>query len=369
MSIAPGTAVEALDTPVLLVDGDALARNIARIKDLARHAGIAYRPHAKTHKSPLIAAMQIDAGAVGICCAKLAEAEVMAAAGIDDILITTEVVGAAKIARLMAACRLARIRVVVDDEKNISELAEAARAAGIRLDVLVDVDVGMARTGVATAADAARLANIIARAQSLRFNGLQGYHGGLQMMAAVDERADQVGLAMDRLEAAAELVRSERLEIETLTGGGTGTSVVDLAAGRLNELQPGSYVFMDASYSAIEWRDGAPPPFENALTLMATVVSRPAPEIATVDIGYKAASMDSGPIRPIDLPGAAFTFMGDEHGRLTFENRLCPLAVGDKVHFIPSHCDTTINLYDRYVVTSAGTVTAIWDIAARGMVQ
>jgi D-serine deaminase-like pyridoxal phosphate-dependent protein len=338
------------------------------MRDLASKAGVAYRPHAKAHKTPVIAEMQLAAGAAGICCAKLGEAEVMAAAGIPDILITTEVVGRSKLMRLMTAAQQSRIAVVADDERNIADLAQAAQTAGIRLDVLVEVDVGQGRCGVPPGPEAARLAQAIAGERWLRFRGLQGYQGAIQMTGGYVDREAKVRASLAKLMESADLVRKSGLEIEVLTGGGTGTSIIDGALHGLTELQPGSYIFMDSKYRAIEWQGGAAQPFENALTILGSVISRPAPDRAIVDVGYKAASSDGGPIAPADLPGAAFAFAGDEHGQLKFEGR-CPLAVGDKATFVPSHCDTTVNLYDRYVVTRGGFVEDVWDIAARGRVQ
>jgi D-serine deaminase-like pyridoxal phosphate-dependent protein len=367
---APGRMrVEDLDTPVLLLDREALERNIARMSALAAKAGVKYRPHAKSHKSPLIAQMQLAAGAAGICCAKLGEAEVMAVAGVPDILITTEVVGRSKLMRLMSTAHQSRVAVVADDEHNIAELAGAAQTAGARLDVLIEVDIGQGRCGVPPGPEAARLARLVAGNRWLRFRGLQGYHGAIQMIGSYGTRTAQVRDALGRLMETAEHVRKAGLEIEVLTGGGTGTSVIDGALHGYTELQPGSYVFMDSKYRDIEWTGGAAQPFETSLTILGTVISRPAPDRAIVDVGLKAASSDHGPIAPVGLASAAYAFAGDEHGHLRFEGGRCPLAVGDRVTFVPSHCDTTVNLYDRFIVTKGGYVEDVWDIAARGRVQ
>jgi D-serine deaminase-like pyridoxal phosphate-dependent protein len=338
------------------------------MRDLAANAGVKYRPHAKSHKSPTIARMQLEAGAAGICCAKLGEAEVMALAGIPDILITTEVVGRSKLMRLLGISQQARIAVVADDERNIAELAGAAQTAGVRLDVLVEVDVGQGRCGVPPGPEAARLARVIAESRWLRFRGLQGYQGAIQMTGGFGAREAQVRESLGRLMETAELVKKAGVEFDVLTGGGTGTSIIDGALHGLTELQPGSYVFMDSKYRGIEWPGGAAQPFETSLSILATVISRPAADRAIVDVGLKAASSDHGPVAPTGLPGAVYAFAGDEHGHLRFEGR-CPLSVGDKVTLIPSHCDTTVNLYDRYVVTKGGYVEDVWEIAARGRVQ
>ena len=360
--------IDELDTPALLVDRDAFERNVARMAKLCADAGVACRPHAKAHKSPEVARIQVEAGAVGLCCAKLGEAEVMAAAGIEDLLITTPVVGASKIMRLTAAARQARISVVADDADNISDLAAGAQTAGLGLDVLVEVDVGQGRCGVAPGPRAAELARLIDGHSWLRFRGLQAYHGRIQMTGDIEERRAGAAEAREKAEQSARLVREAGIEVEVLTGGGTGTSAIDAAAGGLTELQPGSYIFMDTNYSAIEW-DGAPaPPFENALTVLAGVLSKPAPGRVILDSGMKAISGDGGAPRAPAHAEAEFRFAGDEHGQLAFPGE-APLKVGDKVTLLPSHCDTTVNLHDRFIVTRGDEVEAVWDIAARGRSQ
>ena len=360
--------IEELDTPVLLVDADAFERNVARMARLCADAGVACRPHAKAHKSPKIARIQMEAGAVGMCCAKLGEAEVMAAAGIEDLHITTPVVGASKIMRLTGAARQSRISVVADDPDNISDLAAGAQTAGLRLDVLVEVDVGQGRCGVPPGPRAAELARLIAGHPWLRFRGLQTYHGTIQMTGDLAERRAAAAQALEKAELSARLVREAGLGVEVLTGGGTGTSAIDAAAGGLTELQPGSYIFMDTNYSAIEW-DGAPaPPFENALTLLAGVLSKPAANRVILDSGMKAISGDGGAPRAADHAEAEFRFGGDEHGQLSFPGE-APLKVGDKAMLLPSHCDTTVNLHDRFIVTRKGEVEEVWEIAARGRSQ
>ena len=367
-----GVPVGHVATPALLLDLDALERNIARMAELASGAGIAYRPHAKSHKSPVIARMQLAAGAAGVCCAKLGEAEVMAAAGIGDILITSPVIGAGKIERLVQTARRAAIAVVADDAGNIDDLARAAQDANVGRDVVIEVvievDVGQGRCGVAPGPAAAELAERIAAAPGLRFRGLQGYQGLIQMTPDFAARRDASLDALDRLLETAEQVRGRGIEVAVLTGGGTGTSVIDAARGGLTEIQPGGYIFMDSRYGGIEWDDGNPTPFEKSLTLRATVISRPAANRAILDMGYKAVSSDGGLPVPIDAPGATFGFAGEEHGELTYEGA-CPLEIGDAVAFWPSHCDTTVNLYDRYVCIRGGIVEAVWEIAARGRVQ
>lgn len=360
--------LDELDTPVLLVDLDALERNIARMRDLAAAAGIAYRPHAKAHKTPVIAAMQRAAGAVGVCCAKLGEAEVLAAGGVDDILITTPVIGASKQARLMAVANQAKVAVVVDDAENVADLARAAHTAGIRLDVVIEVDVGQHRCGVQPGAPAVALARVIAEQRWLDLRGLQGYQGSIQMVPSFAERCAATKAAHGLLAETAAAVRDAGIPVGVLTGGGSGTSVIDAAEHGLTEIQPGGYIFMDSRYRKIEWDSGSVP-FEQALSLLAGVVSRPAPDRAITDMGMKAVSSDGGLPVPVGVPGASFSFGGEEHGQLSWNGAPCPLKLGDHVRFWPTHCDTTVNLHDQYIVHRGDEVVDVWPIPARGRTQ
>lgn len=357
-----------LDTPVLVIDQDALERNIQRMADMMSGTGVAWRPHAKSHKTPIIAEMLVQAGAAGICCAKLGEAEVMAASGIENILITTPVVGPGKLMRLLEAAQHARITVVADHADNIMQLAGTAQTAGLVLDVLVEVDVGQGRCGVPPGEKAAELAAMIADQQWLNFKGLQGYQGAIQMTADPAARRAATEDALQKLQQTAEAVKARGLSVDVLTGGGTGTSAIDLALGGLTELQPGSFIFMDTNYAAIGWPDANAQPFENALTVLGTVISLPDDHRAIIDVGMKAASGDGGMPRVIGHDDATFTFAGDEHGQIAFDGA-CPLNLGDQVTLVPSHCDTTVNLYDQYIVHRGGEVTAVWEIPARGRVQ
>lgn len=360
--------VEDLDTPVLTVDAASFERNIARMSALTAAAGIACRPHAKAHKSPHVAKLQIAAGAVGVCCAKLGEAEVMAEAGVPDILITTGVIGRSKVMRLIEAARKSRIAVVTDDADNIADLAAGAQTAGLKLDVLVEVDVGQGRCGVPPGPRAAELAALIDGHPWLTFRGLQGYQGAAQMQASHAARRRAAHEALALLNRSAGPVREAGIAIEILTGGGTGTSEIDIALGGLTELQPGSYIFMDTNYGAIEWQDAPAPPFELSLNVYAGVISRPSANRVILDAGWKAVSGDGGPPRAPGHPEAIFRFAGDEHGELRFPGH-APLAVGDKVMLAPSHCDTTVNLHDRFILTRGGMVEDVWEIAARGRSQ
>lgn len=358
-----------LDTPALLIDLAAFEANLETLRALTARAGIAYRPHAKAHKSPLLARKQLQAGAIGVCCAKLGEAEVMVAAGIPGILVTAEVVGPAKLRRLVATARHGDVMVVADHPAAVAELAAAAQAAGVELGVLVEVDVGQGRCGTPPGAPALALARQIADAKGLVFRGVQGYHGAIQGIVEYPRREAEARAAVGRLLETAELIRKDGLPAEIITAGGTGTLPFDAAARGLTEVQPGSYIFMDATYSRIQWNAaGDQPPFRPSLTILGTVISRPARDRAVVDVGWKAASSDSGSPVPIGVPGARFDFGGDEYGVLRFDGT-CPLELGARVEFSPSHCDTTVNLHDQYFALRDGVVEAVWPIPGRGKSQ
>lgn len=361
--------ISELDTPVLLVDLDMLEGNVARMGAMAKTGGMRYRPHAKTHKSVHIARMQIGAGAVGVCCAKLGEAEVMAAGGIDNILITTPVVGESKIGRLLHACTQARIAVVTDSDENAAMLGAVAQMAGRKLDVLVEVDVGQGRCGVAGPADAVRLARAIDGHPWLSFAGLQGYQGKIQMIGGVPDRKDETDAGLDKLEEAVNAVEDAGIRVEVKTGGGTGTAPFDMARGLLTEIQPGSYVFMDAMYGEIGWPDANQPPFGQALHILTTVISKPVPGRAVTDAGLKAASSDHGPPVPSGRDDLEYGFGGDEHGIVSAGGGAVPLEIGEKLRLTPSHCDTTVNLYDQYIVVQGDDVVDVWPVDARGKVQ
>jgi D-serine deaminase-like pyridoxal phosphate-dependent protein len=306
--------------------------------------------------------MQLARGALGICCAKLGEAEVMAAGGVGPILLTTEVVGDAKIRRLLGVAKQVEIITVVDDAEAAARVSEAASAAGVRVQCLIDVNVGQDRTGVEPGESAVKLAEHLAGLPGLELVGLQGYEGHLQHVREPEARREANASAMQLLSQTAELLTEGGHRVEIVSTAGTGTFRYAAAWPRITEVQPGSYVVMDRDYGQVKGVG-----FENALTVLVSVVSTQRKNAAVVDAGYKTLSSDSGAPGVRDVDGA-YSFMGDEHGKLTFENG-CPLRPGDKVELIPSHCDTTINLHDVYYVTRGGVVVAVWPIAARGRVR
>ena len=354
----PGTPRDQLDTPCLLIDLPAMQRNIRKMADFLRQRNVACRPHFKTPKCPAICAQQIAAGAVGVCVAKVGEAEVVAAAGIKDILIANQVVGAPKIARLMSLCRMADIIVAVDDPANVEALSQAAQAFGAPLRVVVEVNVRINRCGVEPGPPAVDLAKMVAGAPGLRFSGLMGYEGQIRV-ADFDERVQETRKAMDKLIMSKEMVEKAGLPVEIVTAGNTSTWNITSTIPGVTEIEPGTYVFMDASYRHTAG-------FENALFLLATVISRPAKGRAVIDAGHKALSTDEGVPVVEWPPGAELVRLSEEHGRMTVEGDGEQLRPGDKVLIVPSHGDTTVNLHDYYFCLRDGVLESVWEISGRG---
>lgn len=362
-----GMPLTEVDTPALILDLDAFGRNLDRMDASLAGKKIRIRPHAKSHKCPEIALRQIKRGAVGVCCQKVSEAEAMVDGGVPDVLIANEVVGAPKLKRLAALAKRARIAVCADDTGNVTALDEAARAAGVKLNVLVEINVGANRCGVEPGEPALRLAQAISRSTNLRFDGLQAYQGAAQHLRKVEERRAAIEAACERVRQTTELLADARIACERVTGAGTGTYMFEAVSGVYHELQAGSYIFMDVDYAKNDWTESGIPRFEHSLFVWTTVMSRPVPERAVVDAGLKASSVDSGMPRVADVDGAEYVKASDEHGVLKLNER-ARLAVGDKLKLIPGHCDPTVNLYDEYVCVRGGRVEAIWPITARGQV-
>ena len=363
------SARDEIPTPALLLDLDRFERNLARMADHARRTGKGLRPHAKTHRCPEIARRQVAAGALGVACAKLGEAEVMAAAGIRGLLITTEVVSPASVARLIALVRQAPDTIVVmDNPANVAALAPAAAAAGVVVNVLVDIDVGTRRTGITPGEPALALARAVVAERSLRLRGLQGYAGHCAHVIGWSARREASHKALAPLMETRKLLEGAGLPVEIVAGASTGTHDIDSELPGLTELQSGSYCVMDLEYQRIGGPTGPSlTAFEMALTVIATVVSVPAAERAIVDAGLKAFSTDKPfPPEAVERPGVAYEFAGDEHGRLVVTDPSRRPSLGERIEFFPPHCDPTFNLYDRIYAMRRDRVEAIWPIAARG---
>ena len=369
---APGMKLSEVDTPALVVDLDALERNLLKMSEALAGSGLRLRPHAKTHKSPVIARRQIALGAVGVCCQKVSEAEVLADGGVDDILVTNEVVGAKKLDRLAALARRAKVGVCVDEAGNARDLSAAAVRFGAEIEVLVEIDVGAGRCGIQPGAPAVRLAQEVAALPGLSFGGLQAYQGAAQHLRRREEREAAIARAADLTRETLDLLGQAGLECRTVGGAGTGTFELEATSGLWNELQCGSYIFMDADYARNLDAEGEPvSDFEHALFVLATVMSQPGEGRAVLDAGLKALAFDSGPPAVHGRRDVRYEAAADEHGKLGFEATNAPLRPGDRLLLVPGHCDPTVNLHDWYVAVrglawEGAFVEAVWPVAARG---
>jgi D-serine deaminase-like pyridoxal phosphate-dependent protein len=359
-----GDPVSAIDTPALVLHLDAFERNLQRMADALRGRNVRLRAHAKCHKTPEIALRQVALGAIGICCQKVSEAAVFAQAGIADILVTNQVMGDAKLRHLAPLARKARIGVLVDHPLQIQPLSDAAQAHGVTLDVYVEVNVGANRCGVAPGEDAVPLARQIDARAGLRFAGLQCYHGPAQHLRSALERRNAIAAACEAARLTARAIEACGIAVERITGAGTGSFVNERDSGVFNEIQAGSYVFMDRDYGDNQ-RDPDDIPFEHALFVRTTVMSRASATRAVVDAGLKASSVDSGMPVVWQRPGLRFARAAEEHGVLETADA-GSVALGDVLLLVPGHCDPTVNLYDDLVCIRGDRVEALWPVAARG---
>ncbi len=362
-----GAAVDDIDTPALLIDLDAFERNVRKMAQFAQSRGVRLRPHAKTHKCPSIALRQIAAGAVGQCCQKVGEAEALVQGGVRDVLVSNQVVGESKLRRLAALAADARVGLCFDAAEQIDAASRVARDFGVELDAMVEIDVGMQRCGVAPGEPASELAKRIADAPGLRFRGLQAYHGSAQHLPTWKERERAIRDAAQGVRATREALDRARITCDVVSGAGTGTYALEGTSGLWNELQVGSYVFMDVEYARIAGRDGARyADFEHSLFVLATVMSVPTAERAVVDAGLKSYSAEKGMPWVQGRQDLEVLGIADEHSKVKLGAESARLRLGDKLMLIPGHCDPTVNLHDWYVGTRNGRVEALWPIAARG---
>jgi 3-hydroxy-D-aspartate aldolase len=362
-----GAPVAEIETPALIVDLDAFDRNIAKMAEFARAAGVRVRPHAKTHKSAAIALRQIAHGAVGQCVQKVGEAEALVRGGVRDVLVSNQVVGERKLRRLAALAQDATIALCFDAPEQVDAASRVAKDFGVELGGLVEIEVGMERCGVAPGRDAAALARRIADAPNLKFRGLQAYHGRAQHLATYQERAQAVAFAIDAVHETLRALADDNLACEIVGGAGTGTFAIEAASGVYTELQVGSYVFMDTDYARIGGKNGGRyTEFEHSLFVLASVISVPAADRAIVDAGLKSYSAEKGPPWVHGRDDVEVTGVSDEHGKLKVGPGARRLSLGEKVWLIPGHCDPTVNLHDWYVGVRNGRVEALWPISARG---
>ena len=366
-----GDAVHAVATPALVIDLDAMQRNLTAMAGFAHRHHVRLRPHAKMHKCAAIARLQMAAGAVGVCVQKLSEAEALADAGVNggvsDIFISNEIVDPAKLARVAALAQRIRLSVAVDSGLGIDRLAQALKGVGGRVDVFVEIDVGQGRCGVAPA-DAARMAQHVV-SHGLRFAGLHAYHGKAQHLRTPAEREAAIRHAVLAVRTAQARLTAAGIPCPLVTGAGTGSFAFEAASGVYGELQPGSYLLMDADYAANEPTPNAPV-FEQAVFVKSQVMSR-SHSHAVVDAGHKAHAIDSGLPR-VWGRDLGYENGGDEHGILHPRGDVLP-ALGDSVWLVPGHCDPTVNLHDHFIAVRGGlqhgTVEAVWRIDARGCLQ
>ena len=356
-----------VDTPALLVDLDAFEHNVSLMASKVAEFGVTHRPHAKTHKSPDVARRQIAVGAVGQCCQKVGEAEALVAGGIQDVLVSNQIVGARKLDRLAALAKVVRIGVCVDDARNIGDLSSAAQRFGAEIEVLVEIDIGAERCGVMPGTAAVELAKMVDGAAGLKFGGLQAYQGAAQHIRGFGERRTAIEKAGEQVKDTVRKLEAAGLECRLVTGAGTGTFQFEAGSGVWNELQAGSYCFMDADYGLNLDEDGKyVDTFHQSLFVLATVMSHPTKDRAVLDAGHKATSIDSGLPKITGIEGVTYSRASDEHGTLVLGVNAPSLKLGDKLRLVPGHCDPTVNLHDWYVCVRGGVVEALWPVAARG---
>ena len=363
----PGMREDEIDTPALIIDLDAFEANMDRMAALLAPTGVKLRAHAKTHKSPVIAKLQIARGAVGQCVQKVGEAEILAWGGIGDILVSNEVVGAAKLARLCALARIAKVAVCVDDGAQVAAIETAAADAGVRMSVLVEIDVGAGRAGVEAGPEAVALAQRIAASKHLMFGGLQAYQGSAQHKRTIAERRTLIGAAIDASRRTVEQLRQQGLECAIVGGAGTGSFQIEASSGVYTEMQAGSYIFMDADYARNLDETGSPvSTFRHSLFVLSTVMSASRPGVAVLDAGHKAVSVDSGMPTLWQRPDIRYVSASDEHGKLEVPSETVAPKLGEKLRLVPGHCDPTVDRFDWYVGVRNGRVECLWPVAARG---
>jgi len=362
-----GSPVSTIETPALIVDLDAFERNLDLMANAVHGSGLALRPHAKSHKCPDIAKAQVARGAVGICCQKVDEAAEFVAAGIADVLVTNEIVAPAKIARLAALARAATVGVLVDNVSVVCDLSAAAIQAGGTLHAYVEIDVGAHRCGVLPGPASVAVASAIVQAPGLHFRGLNAYHGTAQHLRTPAERRAAIANASELAARAKSELEAAGIACPVITGAGTGTWQLERDSHVYTELQPGSYIFMDADYNrnALASDEHA---FEQSLYVLSSVMSAPTRERAIIDAGLKALAFDSGLPLVNAEHGLEYVKGSDEHGVLQVDSAIAQPKLNDRVWLIPGHCDPTVNLYDWIVGVRGDRVECVWPIAARGAV-
>ncbi len=366
----PGMNEADIQTPCLIVDLDSLERNVKKMGDECKKMGVRHRAHGKMHKSVDVAKLQESLGdSVGVCCQKVSEAEVFVRGGIKDVMVSNQVRDPVKIDRLARLPKLgSRILVCVDDPENVADLASAAQKHGTEIECLVEIDCGAGRCGVTTSQDVVNIAKLIDAADGLKFAGIQAYQGAMQHMDLYTDRKEKIDIAVEMVESAVTALKAQGLDCDIVGGGGTGSYYFEGNSGVYNELQCGSYAFMDADYGRILDKEGKridDGEWENSLFILTSVMSHTKADKAIVDAGLKAQSVDSG------LPTVfgrndkvEYLKCSDEHGVVGDPDGV--LNINDKLKLVPGHCDPTCNVHDWYVGVRDGKVETLWPVSARG---
>ncbi len=365
----PGMDEADIQTPCLVLDLDALERNIRKMGDYANAHGMRHRTHGKMHKSVDVQKLQESlGGACGVCCQKVSEAEVFARGGITDVLVSNQVRDPAKIDRLARLPKLgARAICCVDDLANVADLSAAAQKHGTQIECLVEIDCGAGRCGVTTTPEVVDIAKAIDAAEGLKFAGIQAYQGAMQHLDDYNERKAKIDIAVAMVKDAVDTLKAEGLDCDIVGGGGTGSYYFESNSGVYNELQCGSYAFMDADYGRILDKDGKridQGEWENAFFILTSVMSHAKPDKAIVDAGLKAQSVDSGLPVIYGRDDVKYVKCSDEHGVVMDPDGV--LSVNDKLKLVPGHCDPTANVHDWYVGVRGGKVECVWPVSARG---
>jgi len=362
-----GMNAEDVATPALIIDLDAFEKNVQVMADFIKEKGIRHRAHAKTHKSADIALYQIEhGGACGVCCQKVSEAEAIVDGGVKDVLVSNQVVDPKKIERLAGLAKRARTIVCVDDMGNIDDLSTAALKHGVTLECLVEIDCGAGRCGVQWGQPTVDLAKKIAASDGLNFSGLQAYQGAAQHVHDFEQRKDQIMAAVKQVTDTVNMLKAEGLECDIIGGAGTGSYYFEGASGVYNEMQCGSYIFMDADYQRVLDKTGhVISEFENSLFIWTSIMSKTKVDKAICDAGLKAQSVDSGLPVIFGRDDIEYIKCSDEHGVIADPDNV--LKLNDKLKLIPGHCDPTCNVYDWYVGIRNGKVECLWPVTARGL--
>ena len=365
----PGMDEADIQTPCLVLDLDALERNVKKMGDFAKAAGVRHRVHGKMHKSVDVALLQETlGGSCGVCCQKVSEAEVFARGGIKDVLVSNQVRDPAKIDRLARLPKLgARTICCVDDVANIADLSAAAQKHGTQIECLVEIDCGAGRCGVTTTPAVVEIAKAVDAAPGLKFAGIQAYQGAMQHLDSYEERRSKTEIAVAMVKDAVDTLAAHGLACDIVGGGGTGSYYFEGNSGVYNELQCGSYAFMDADYGRILDKDGKridQGEWENALFILTSVMSHAKADKAIVDAGLKVQSVDSGLPVIFGRTDVKYVKCSDEHGVVADPEGV--LKVNDKLRLVPGHCDPTCNVHDWYVGVRGGKVEVVWPVSARG---